>query len=228
MTPVVVSSVPAMIVAELLAPRRVEDADHVGAVVHRQVRLVVDGRVDVRVVRVVVLALDGEDGMPYSSTSAAADVVLRRQRVRRAEDHVGAAGRQRAHEVRGLGRHVQARRDPVAGQRLARARTGRGSPRAPASAGRPTRSAARRQARARDPSRHVACRSCHRSLSSVILMRRAAARALPAPTPAPPARSPASQLSTAARSAGVTPQARGEGHVADLDAEAREQLAQRP
>ena len=31
-------------VAELLAPVRVEDADHVGAVVHRQVRLVVDGR----------------------------------------------------------------------------------------------------------------------------------------------------------------------------------------
>ena len=47
MTPVVVSSVPADDLAELLAPRRVQDADHVRAVVHRQVRLVVDGRVDV-------------------------------------------------------------------------------------------------------------------------------------------------------------------------------------
>src|SRR5205085_6180696 len=47
--------------AELLAPRRVEDADHVSAVVHREVRLVVDGCLDVRVVGVVVLAFDRED-----------------------------------------------------------------------------------------------------------------------------------------------------------------------
>jgi hypothetical protein len=49
-----------------------EDADHVGAVVHRHVRVVVDRGRDVRVVRVVVLALDREHGTPYSATSAAA------------------------------------------------------------------------------------------------------------------------------------------------------------
>ena len=129
-------------VAELLAPRRVEDADHVGAVVHRQVRLVVDRRLDVRVVRVVVLALDREDGDVELLDERRGDVVLRRERVRRAEHDVRAAGLQRAHEVRGLGRHVQARRDAVAAQRLLAVRTARGSQRAPASAGRPTRSAA--------------------------------------------------------------------------------------
>jgi len=34
-------------VAELLTPRAVQDADHVRAVIHRQLRLVVDGRLDV-------------------------------------------------------------------------------------------------------------------------------------------------------------------------------------
>ena len=47
-----------------------------------------------------------------------ADVVLRGERVRRAEHHVRAAGLQRAHEVRGLGRDVQARGDAVAVERL--------------------------------------------------------------------------------------------------------------
>ena len=68
----VVSSVPPMISrAELLA-LRMEDADDVGAIVHRDLRAVVDGRRDVRVVGVVVLALDGEDGHAVLGTSAAA------------------------------------------------------------------------------------------------------------------------------------------------------------
>ncbi|HWH05895.1 MAG TPA: hypothetical protein VNT23_05610, partial [Gaiellaceae bacterium] len=71
-------------VAELLAARRVEDADHVGAVVHRQVRLVVHGRLDALVVRVVVLALDREDGDVERVDERRGDVVLRRERVRRA------------------------------------------------------------------------------------------------------------------------------------------------
>jgi hypothetical protein len=87
-TPVVVSSVPAMISPSCSAPRRVEDADHVGAVVHREVRLVVDGRLDVGVVRVVVLALDREDGHVVLGHERRGDVVLGRERVRGAEDDV--------------------------------------------------------------------------------------------------------------------------------------------
>ena len=105
-------------VAELLAAGAVEDADHVGAVVHRQLRLVVDGRLDVRVVRVVVLALDREHGDVELVDERCGDVVLGRERVRRAEHHVGSACLERAHQVRGLGRHVEARGDAVAGERL--------------------------------------------------------------------------------------------------------------
>ena len=105
-------------VAELLAARGVQHADHVGAVVHREVRLVVDRCLDVRVVRVVILALDGEARDVVLVHERRGDVVLCRERVRRAQHDVGAAGLQRPHEVRGLGRHVQAGRDAVAGERL--------------------------------------------------------------------------------------------------------------
>ena len=125
--------------AELVAALLVEHADDVGAVVHRQLRAVVDGGLDVRVVRVVVLAADGEDGDPVLLHERRGDVVLRRERVRRAEDDVGAPRGQRPREVGGLGRHVQAGGDadaverPLALEPLADRR------RAPASAGRPTR-----------------------------------------------------------------------------------------
>ena len=46
------------------------------------------------------------------------DVVLGRERVRGAEDDLGAARLQRAHQVRRLGRHVEAGGDAVAGERL--------------------------------------------------------------------------------------------------------------
>ena len=105
-------------VAELLAPRRVEDADDVGAVVHRQVRPVVDRGLDVLVVRVVVLALDREDGDVVLLDQRRRDVVLGGERVGRAEDDVRAARLQRAGEVRRLGGHVQAGGDPLPGERL--------------------------------------------------------------------------------------------------------------
>jgi hypothetical protein len=105
-------------VAELLPAVAVEDADHVGAVVHGHVRLVVDGRLDMRVVGVVVLALDREDGHVVLLDERRGDVVLGGERVRRAQDDVGAAGLERAHQVGGLGGDVQARRDAVAGERL--------------------------------------------------------------------------------------------------------------
>ena len=56
--------------------------------------------------------------MPYSLDERRGGVVLGRERVRGAEDHVGAAGLQRAHQVRRLGRDVQAGGDAVPGERL--------------------------------------------------------------------------------------------------------------
>ena len=97
-------------VSELLSPVRVENADDVGAVVHGQVRPMVDGRLDVPIVGVVVLALDREDRDAVLLDEGRGDVVLCGQRVRCAEHDVRASGLESAREVRGLGRHVQARR----------------------------------------------------------------------------------------------------------------------
>ena len=70
-----------------------------------------------RVVRVAVLAAPGERRDPVLGDERRRDVVLRGQRVRRREHDVGAAGLERPHEVRGLGRDVQAGADPDALER---------------------------------------------------------------------------------------------------------------
>jgi hypothetical protein len=95
-------------VAELLAPVRMEDADHIGAVVHGQLGLVVDRRLDVLVVGVVVLALDREDGDVELLHQRGRDVVLRRERVRGAQHDIRAGLLEGAHEVRRLARDVEA------------------------------------------------------------------------------------------------------------------------
>ena len=138
-------------VAELLAAGRVEDPDHVGAVVHRHVRAVVDRRLEVLVVRVVVLALDRERRDPVCVDERRGDVVLGRERVRGAEHDLGAARLERPHEVRGLGRDMEAGGDAVAGERLLALEALADRDRAPASAGRPTRCGARPRRRGRDP-----------------------------------------------------------------------------
>ena len=105
-------------IAELLAASGVKNADDVGAVVHRQVRPVVDRRLDVAVVRVVVLALDRERRDSVLLDQRGRHVVLRRERVRRAEDDVGAARLQRTGQVGRLRGDVQARRDAETGEWL--------------------------------------------------------------------------------------------------------------
>ena len=137
-------------IAELLAAGGVKNADHVGAVVHRQVRAVVDRRLDVAVVGVVVLSLDRERGDSVLLDQRCRHVVLRRERVRRAEDDVGAARLQRPSQVRRLGGDVQARRDAETGERLLASNRSRIA-RARASAGPPTRSAARLRQRVQGP-----------------------------------------------------------------------------
>ena len=96
----------------------VQNRDQVGAIVHGDVRLVIDGGQDVVVVGVVVLALDGEDRNALIAHQAGGNIVLGRERIRGAQHHVGAAVAQADGQVRGLGRNVQAGRDANALQRL--------------------------------------------------------------------------------------------------------------
>ncbi len=67
------------------------DGDQVSAVIHRDVRLVVERRHDVRVVGVVVLALDGIHRDVVVAHQAGGDVVLGGERVGGAEHDIGAA-----------------------------------------------------------------------------------------------------------------------------------------
>ena len=111
MTPVVVSSVPADDAVDHVGALGERDADEVSAVIHGDVRLVIERGHDVRVVGVVVLTLDREHGNVVVAHQASGHVVLRGERVGGAECDIGAAVAQRDHQVSGLGGHVQASRD---------------------------------------------------------------------------------------------------------------------
>ena len=144
---------PADHLVEQLGAIRVQLVHEIGAVVHGDMRTMVEGRADVRVVGVAVLALDGVHGDAVVDHQRGRHVVLRRERVRRAEHDVGAAVAQGAHEVRRLGGDVQAGADAPAGQRPLGARTARGWRPAPASAGPPIRSSGVRHRPGRCPRR---------------------------------------------------------------------------
>ena len=130
-----------------VGPLAVQHADDVGAVVHGDVGPVVDAGVDVGVVGLVVLALDGVGADAVLLDQRRGDVVLRAERVAGAEHDVGAAGLERAHEVGRLGGDVQAGADAHARQRLLALEALADGGRAPACACRPTRCAARPAAR---------------------------------------------------------------------------------
>ncbi len=105
-------------VRELGGALGVQNADQVGAVIHGDLRLVVERRHDVRVVSVVVLALDGEDGDVVVAHQAGGHVILGGERVGGAERDIGAAVAQGDHQIRGFGRDVQAGRNADALERL--------------------------------------------------------------------------------------------------------------
>src|ERR1022692_2813885 len=86
----------------------------IGAVIHGDVRLVIQRRHDVRVVSVVVLALDGIDGNVVVAHQAGGNIVLRGQRVGGAEYNLSAAIAQSDRQVGGLGGDVQASGNPDA------------------------------------------------------------------------------------------------------------------
>ena len=96
----------------------VEHGDKVGAVVHREVGPVLERARDVRVVGVVVLALDGEGGDMVLDRQRGGDRVVGRERIGGAEHDVGPARLQRQHQVGGLAGHVEAGRDAQPGERL--------------------------------------------------------------------------------------------------------------
>ena len=96
----------------------VELRDQVGPVVHRHLRPGAEHRVQVAVVRGVVLALVGEDRDLVLADERGGRVVLRRQRVRGAQRDLAPPRLERHHEHRRLGRHVQARPEPHALQWL--------------------------------------------------------------------------------------------------------------
>ena len=93
-------------------------SDQVRAVVHRDVRLVIKCRHDMRVVRLVVLALNGVRRNVVIAHQAGRDVVLRRKWIRSTKHNVGAAVAQGDSQVGSLGRNVQAGRNANALQRL--------------------------------------------------------------------------------------------------------------
>ena len=110
---------PTLHAIEQLRSLGVERGHQVGAIVHRHLRPVIQRRRDVPVVGVAVLAFDGDQ--------RGRDVILRGERIARAEHHVGSARCQRPHQVRGLGGDVQAGADspalerPLRGESLANA-----------------------------------------------------------------------------------------------------------
>ena len=102
---------------EQLTSAGVELVHQVSAIVHGDLRLMVQRRADVRVVGVAVLALDRVRWYPVVRHQGGRHVVLGRERVRRAEDRIGSALGQGPHQVGRLGGDVQAGADAPALER---------------------------------------------------------------------------------------------------------------
>jgi len=103
---------------EELRAALVSDRDQVRAVVHGDDRPVVQGLMDVAVVGLGVLALDGEDRNAVVFDQGRRDVVLGAERVGRAEADVRSAELESFHQVGRFGGHVEAGRDPEAAEGL--------------------------------------------------------------------------------------------------------------
>ncbi len=102
---------------DLGGPLAVEQRHEVATVVHRHLRMGVGDAVEVGVVGVAILAAPGEGGDAVLGDERGGHVVLGGQRVGRRQDDLRAAGLERAHQVGGLGRDVQAGADAQAGER---------------------------------------------------------------------------------------------------------------
>ncbi len=99
-------------------PIAMEERDEVATVVLCQLRVRVNDRVQVAEVAIAVHGALGERADPVFDHERGGHVVLGGQRVRGAQGNLRTAGLQRPHQVRGLCRHVQARADAKAVERL--------------------------------------------------------------------------------------------------------------
>ena len=95
-----------------------DTAHDVGAVVHGDLGLAVDDRIDVLVVGFGILALDGIDVDAVFGNECRSGVVLGGQRVACAQVHFGTARLEGAHQVGGFGGDMQACADANAFQGL--------------------------------------------------------------------------------------------------------------
>ena len=87
---------------------RMNDPDGIRAVIHREVRLVLQGTQDMLIIGVVVLALNGKGRDPVMLHQRGGHIVLRGQWVRRAQHHFHAARFEGPHEIRRLGGDMEA------------------------------------------------------------------------------------------------------------------------
>ena len=104
-------------VVGLVGELGVQQADEVGAVVHRDRRTAFEHGAQMAVVSVAIFAVDGEGGNAVLIDQRRRDVVLGRERIRRAGDHFGAARLERAQQVGGLAGDMQAGAEALALER---------------------------------------------------------------------------------------------------------------
>src|ERR1035441_6821084 len=105
-------------VGQQVLPLGVQNGDQVCAVVHSDLRLVIERRHDVGVIDVVIFSLDGVNGDVVIADQAGGHVVLRGKRVGSAKHDVGAAIAEGDHQIGRFGGDVQASRHTDIPQRL--------------------------------------------------------------------------------------------------------------
>ena len=82
-------------------------SDQIRAIVHGELRFVVQSGIEVPVVRLIVFALDGKNRNPVIAHQAGGNVILSRERIGSTKDHIGAAIAQGDHQVRRLAGDVE-------------------------------------------------------------------------------------------------------------------------
>ena len=96
----------------------VQQRNQIGAVIHGDDRLMIERGAQMAVVGFVIFAFDRVGRNLIVLDQRCRDIVLGRQRIGSAEQHVGAAGFESLHQVRGLGGDMQTSRKTHAAQRL--------------------------------------------------------------------------------------------------------------
>jgi hypothetical protein len=101
----------------------VQQGNQVGAIVHRNHRLVIQGRAKMAIVRFVIFSLDGVDGYLVVLYQRRRDIVLRGKRIGRAQDDIRATGFQSLNQIGGLRGDMKASGKTHAPERLLFAET---------------------------------------------------------------------------------------------------------